>query len=84
MAMAGVTLLLSSRLEASALAWGRWGLIVTLAVSGLAGCLVFVGVGSALRVDPIVSLWRLAMERQGRHRHPPAFPPTGGRKPGEP
>ena len=83
-AMAGVALLLSSRLQPAALEWGRWGLIATLALSGLAGCLVFSGVGGALRVEPIVSLWRLAKERCGRRKTPPPAPPARGRELEEP
>jgi putative peptidoglycan lipid II flippase len=83
-AMAGVALVLSARMQPAALAWGRWGLILTLALSGLAGCLVFVGVGGVLRVEPIVSLWRLARERGRRKEKPPSVPPASGRERGEP
>jgi len=66
LAMAGVASLLARWAQAATQEWGGWGLVSTLALSGLAGLLAFFGVGTILRVEPASSLWRAAKKRRAR------------------
>jgi hypothetical protein len=61
--MAGTMFVSSWWLEAATLEMGRWGLLLTLLLSSLAGLAVFVAVGAILRLDAISILWTMAREK---------------------
>ncbi len=56
MALFGVSRWLEPLLAAA----GAWGLLLTLAASGLAGLAVFAGLGTLLRLEAVTAVWRLA------------------------
>ncbi len=50
-------------LEAVTIGWGRWGLLLSLGLSGVVGLVVFLGLGAALRVELVSVLWSMAKRR---------------------
>jgi len=62
-AMAVTAFATSRWLETVVLGAGRGGLILSLTLSSLAGLVVFVGLGSVLRLEAISILWRLAKQK---------------------
>ena len=64
---AAAVLFWSSRvLDTAVIGLGRWSQIAVVGISGLAGLVVFVGVGTILRLEAVVGVWRLA--RRGCNR----------------
>jgi len=80
LAMAGVAYFLARGLQPAMQLYGGWGLVSTLALSGLAGLGVFLVVGSVLRAEPVSILLRAARIGCNKVESPPGSPPdtTGG------